>query len=105
MARVGTEGLDALVAQMWEAFAPLVRSRLEVLEEYAAALSDGQDPPALRVSAGAAAHKLAGALGSYGRGGSEQASQLDALLRAGAPPPLASEVSCLVSALRAAVEA
>ena len=34
----------------------------------------------------AAAHKLAGALGSYGRGGSEDASALEQLLKRPVPP-------------------
>lgn len=94
--------LDAMIAQMWATFAPLARSRVEVLEQYAAALADGQDGQALRDEATTAAHKLAGALGTYSRPGSQEAFRLEALLKDGRPT--ADEVLPLVHALREAVD-
>ena len=95
---------DDVLAQMWLSFADLARTRVADLEAYSRALSAGTEPAGLRESAGAAAHKLAGALGSYGRRGSDEAGRLEVLLRGqGRPDPV--EVASLVACLRAAVEA
>lgn len=96
--------LDQVLAEMWRGFADLARSRVGDLEAYSAALATGRPPDALREAATAAAHKLAGALGSYRRPGSEQAGRLEELLRADATPD-SGEVAGLVASLRAAVEA
>ena len=95
---------DDVLAEMWRGFADLARSRVADLEAYSASLAAGDDEPALRDAASAAAHKLAGALGSYGRSGSDEAGRLEVLLR-GPGRPDAAEVTSLVTALRAAVEA
>lgn len=94
----------AVLAQMWSAFAPLARSRVEVLETYLAAVGEGEPSPVLRADAAAAAHKLAGALGSYGRPGSPEAADLEALLRADGPVPV-DRLTAHVTALRTAVDA
>lgn len=96
--------LDDAIAEMWQRFAPLARERVEVLERYVAALDDGRDDPDLRAQAHAAAHKLAGALGTYQRPGSHAASRLEVVLGPSAPAPEAGEVRPLVAALRAAVD-
>lgn len=93
--------LDAVLAQMWVGFAPLARSRVDVLEAWLAAYDTGDDDPDLRAAAAVAAHKLAGALGSYGRPGSDDASALEVLLRG---PVTAETVRPHVVALRAAVD-
>lgn len=97
--------LAQVLAQMWATFAPLARSRVEALEAYAAALAAGCDDAELRAPAAVAAHKLAGALGSYARPGSDDASALELLLRADGHERDAAVVGARVAALRAAVDA
>lgn len=94
--------LDDVLAQMWAALAPVAVARVDVLEAYSAALSAGRDDPELRISAAGAAHQLAGALGSYGRSGSDEAAELELVLRGRGPcePEL---VRRHATALRAAV--
>lgn len=94
--------LDAVLAQMWAGFAPLARSRVEAVERWLRACDAGQDDDDLRAEAAGAAHKLAGALGSYGRPGSDDASALEVLLRG---PVTAAQARPHVLALRCAVEA
>ena len=96
--------LDAVLASMWAVFAPLARTRVELLEAYTAALVAGQDDPELRRPAATAAHQLAGALGSYGRPGSDEASALELLLRDQTDRDVAA-IRAQVTALRAAVDA
>ena len=97
--------LSEVLARLWATFAPLARTRVEALEAYAAELARGTDDPALRAPAAAAAHKLAGALGSYARGGSDDASALEGLLRDADVVRDPAVVGARVAALRAAVEA
>lgn len=101
MAAVLTAELDAVLAQLWAGFAPLARTRVDALEAWLQAYDAGRDDPALRAAAAVAAHKLAGALGSYGRPGSDEASALEVLLRG---PVTADDVRPHVLALRAAVD-
>lgn len=97
--------LSAVLARLWAGFLPLARSRVEALETYAAQLSVGTEVAPSRTAAADAAHKLAGALGSYARPGSDEASRLEVLLHPSAGAPDTGEVSALVAALRAAVDA
>ena len=94
--------LEDVLARMWAELAPVAVARVEVLEAYCAALGAGRDGLELRTSAAGAAHQLAGALGSYGRPGSDEAGELELVLRGSAPcdPAL---VRRHVTALRAAV--
>lgn len=94
--------LDAVLAQMWAGFVPLARTRVDALEAWLHACDGGDDDPELRAAAASAAHKLAGALGSYGRPGSDDASALELLLRG---PVLPDVARAHVQALRAAVDA
>lgn len=97
--------LAAVLDRMWAGFAPLARSRVEVVAAYAAGLTtSGADDPALRAEAAAAAHKLAGALGSYGRDGSDDAAALELLLQ-GTALPDADQLAVHLAALRAVTAA
>jgi hypothetical protein len=102
VAAVTSTDLDAVLAQMWAGFAPLARSRVEVVERWLATYDGGRDDDDLRAAAASAAHKLAGALGSYGRAGSDDASALEVLLRGPVAP---DDVRAHVLALRCAVDA
>ena len=93
------------ITQLWTAVAPLARSRVALLEEYVEALPSEADEAQQRDAACTAAHQLAGALGTYGRSGSEQAALLEHLLRAGGAAPDVDQVRRLVRELRLAVEA
>jgi hypothetical protein len=99
-----TGDIADLLAELWAGRAPVARGKVEVLAQYAAALTVGTDEPGLRSAARSAAHQLAGSLGSYGRGGSASSYALETLLRADGTPD-AAEVSGLVREIRAAVEA
>jgi hypothetical protein len=105
VAGVTAPDLSEVLRLMWASFAPLARTRVEVLEAYADALADGRDDPELRAPAAVAAHKLAGALGSYARPGSDHASALEVLLRDADGPRDPAVVGARVAALRVAVEA
>ena len=95
-----TADMDALLTSMWARFAGVAQERVDVLDRYLAALKAGEDCPALRADAASAAHKLAGALGTYGRGGSDEAARLQDVLQAGGDR---TEVAGLVDVVRRAV--
>lgn len=59
--------MAAMIAALWERNQPLVRERVALLERAGAGVTSGALSMELRVEAHAAAHKLAGALGMYGR--------------------------------------
>lgn len=88
----------ALVAELWERFRGVAEARVAVLERLLAAGEDAS--PDLRAEAVGAAHKLAGALGTYGRPGSDAARALEHLLRDGGDLAAADR---LVAEVRAAV--
>jgi HPt (histidine-containing phosphotransfer) domain-containing protein len=95
--------LSDVIAQLWNGFRGVARSRVDLLETYEAALRAGSPDEELSQSAVAAAHKLAGSLGSYGRPGSDAAAALERLLRT-QPPPDVEQVAELVRRLRTAVD-
>lgn len=95
--------VDPAIAALWVQVVPVARARVETLELYAAACAEGRSDAEMRGAAAAAAHRLAGALGSYGRPGSDEAGRLEALL-GGGDAPEAAVVLVLVAALRAAVD-
>lgn len=70
-ARAGTiteAALSSALDHLWIKFLPQIKKRIAVLESAADALATGRLSPELRSEAAAAAHKLAGALGSFGLG-------------------------------------
>jgi HPt (histidine-containing phosphotransfer) domain-containing protein len=75
-----------VLADAWRRYAAAAASRVEVLEEAAAALSDGRLAEELRDRAGAEAHRLAGSLGIFGvPAGSLLALECEQTLRAEGP--------------------
>lgn len=71
------------VERLWARFRPLVLTRVELVQQYL-------DGDGTRAEARAAAHKLAGALGSYGRAeGSSAARRIEEMLEGDGPRPLA----------------
>lgn len=91
---------QALVARMWQRFAGVAAERVAVLEELTDALARGDVAPELRLEARRAAHKLSGALATYGRQGSDEAREIERLLDEDGD---LSDVPALVAALRRAV--
>jgi HPt (histidine-containing phosphotransfer) domain-containing protein len=100
------EGLDAAIAALWRDAQPRALERVEVLEAAVAALAaDGIDAP-LSAAAEREAHKLAGALGTFGMpAGSTHARSIELRLAGGAGPADTPELARGVAALRAIVEA
>lgn len=58
--------LAEAMQKMWEKFLPQIEARISVLEDAAAALAADLLSLEQRAAANAAAHKLAGVLGSFG---------------------------------------
>jgi HPt (histidine-containing phosphotransfer) domain-containing protein len=58
--------LSAALDQLWAKFLPQIVERVAILDSAAAALADGLLSPAQCALASAAAHKLAGVLGTFG---------------------------------------
>jgi HPt (histidine-containing phosphotransfer) domain-containing protein len=92
--------------RLWAQFLPQIEERVATLELAARALAGGTLTTPLREQAGAAAHKLAGTLGTFGLSrGTELARQaeqlyatdLSALEMNGRPAALASELRVLVA--------
>ena len=94
--------LDDAIGELWNTFAPTARARVDVLENYLGRLKDGTAETASRMAAASSAHKLAGALGSFQRPGSDQAAALEELLRE-TDPVDAADAEPLVVFLRAVV--
>jgi hypothetical protein len=91
---------DPLVDQLWQRFRGTARERVAVLEQRCAALVAGTASVEQEQEAVAAAHKLAGALGTYGRPGSDVARDVELLLTRGGDR---SALPGLVEQLRRAV--
>ncbi|MDT8067720.1 MAG: Hpt domain-containing protein [Terriglobia bacterium] len=76
------------LAALWEKYLPEMTERVRVLERACESLGKGKLSPDERHSALAAAHKLAGALGTFGRGhGTELAREIEGMLQNGTAQP------------------
>jgi CheY-like chemotaxis protein/HPt (histidine-containing phosphotransfer) domain-containing protein len=94
----------AELTRVWDESSAAMRQRLEAIDTAGVALLAGSLDEGRRAAALAAAHKLAGSLGTFGLPrGSELASELEALLRAPGVPP-AMRLSELAELLRAIVD-
>lgn len=73
------EAMAAAMQRLWNQYLPQIEERVSVLSSAAEALSGGALSPDLRASAGSAAHKLAGVLGTFGlEQGTELAREAEA---------------------------
>lgn len=82
--------LDQKLRELFLKFKPLVDSRLAAIETAIAAAENGSCTEDVRATAEREAHKLAGALGSYGFGrASELARELEQRFAAGSIDPAA----------------
>jgi len=101
-----TEGLDAAIAALWRDAQPRALDRVVVLEAAVAALRDGALDESTAAAATSEAHKLAGALGTFGMpDGSTRARAIELRLAGGVGAHDAGELAEGVAALRAIVEA
>ena len=66
MEPIAHPALDEAIQKMWEKFLPQMEERLAILEDAYAALAADLLTIEQRSAANAAAHKLAGVLGSFG---------------------------------------
>jgi HPt (histidine-containing phosphotransfer) domain-containing protein len=100
------DDLDATIASLWRDARPRALGRVAVVEEALAALRAGRLDPALAEQARGEAHKLAGALGTFGMPlGTDRARAVERRLAAGAAPGDAPALTAVLRELRRIVEA
>lgn len=98
-----SQALDAL----WIKFLPLIEERVAILESAAAAFAAGKLPSEERQAASAAAHKLAGALGTFGLArGTALARELETMYMGQSAPDsaLGARITSMAAELRAIVQ-
>jgi len=98
-----TEALDRL----WARYLPEIKERVAVLESAASSVAQGALTDAEREAAHAAAHKLAGVLGTFGlQRGTELARELEAAFSGDAGPVrcAAGDLNQALAELRALIE-
>lgn len=99
--------LAAALDQLWTRFLPQIRERVSILKSAARSLAAGCLTDPEQEEAGAAAHKLAGVLGTFNLShGTGLARQLEVFYSAeGAPDPIfAAQAASLASELHTIVE-
>jgi DNA-binding response OmpR family regulator len=102
----GEQGLDASIAALWLQARDRALGRVDVVEEAVAELLGGALDGDLGDRARREAHKLAGALGTFGMpDGTDHARALEMTLEAGARPADAPALAEHVTVLRRIVEA
>jgi HPt (histidine-containing phosphotransfer) domain-containing protein len=98
------ESVDPALAEIWARNLPRIRDRLRTLELAARSLE--RNEPLDRHAATAAAHKLAGSLGSFGLArGSELGRELEGRFESSGGLGSPGEISHLVAELRRVIEA
>jgi len=81
--------IDELLLQLWQKNLPIIRQRLDLLDELGAAAASGKLEEPTRLEALNIAHKLAGSLGMYGyQQGTEVASKMERILKSPTPETL-----------------
>jgi HPt (histidine-containing phosphotransfer) domain-containing protein len=98
--------LQAAMAKVWQKSLPLLRERVDTLEQALSAVQTDQLTPAIRSNAALEAHRLAGLLGTFGYPDGTDAARMfeivfdsDAILQ----PNLAETLSPALVTLRAIV--
>jgi HPt (histidine-containing phosphotransfer) domain-containing protein len=99
------DDLEATIAALWHDARPRVLARVEVVETALAALRSGGLDPALAAEARREAHKLAGALGTFGMpNGTAAARAVERRLEAGVGPGDEAAMAAEARELRRIVE-
>jgi HPt (histidine-containing phosphotransfer) domain-containing protein len=99
--------IEAAMNRLWAQFVPQIEERIATLETAATAAAAGTLTADLREQAHAAAHKLAGTLGTFGlQDGTELAREAETLYAAGSPAMIVenSRLIQLAAQLRATVD-
>ena len=105
MAEPPHPGLDAAIAALWGDAQPRSLARVETLEAAVAGLADGALDADAAAEATREAHKLAGALGTFGMpSGTARARAIELRLTEGVTAADAGQLADAVAALRAIVE-
>jgi HPt (histidine-containing phosphotransfer) domain-containing protein len=100
------QGLEAAIAALWRDAQPRAVTRVALIEAAVAALAQDALDAETAAEATREAHKLAGALGTFGMpAGTDHARALEHALAAGASPADAPALAAEAAALRAVVEA
>jgi HPt (histidine-containing phosphotransfer) domain-containing protein len=102
-----SSGITDALDRLWERFLPEIRGRVALIESAGIALRDGIPNPVQQEVAQAAAHKLAGVLGSFGLAlGTDLARKAELLLAEREMPGRIepAELLRLAAGLRALVE-
>src|SRR4051812_37468126 len=100
------DGVRASILSIWGRGRDRALARVDVVEAAVAALPGGGPDDLLRGEAQAEAHKLSGALGTFGMPeGSEHARALQLAFEAGAPVDAHEALAAHAAALRRIVEA
>jgi HPt (histidine-containing phosphotransfer) domain-containing protein len=95
---------DAL-SRLWTKFLPEIEARVELIEIAAQALAAGSLPDEQRVAAHAAAHKLAGTLGTFGlHRGTDLAREAELTLAESPALSSAPALTACVAELRAVIQ-
>ena len=93
------------LARLWTKFLPEITQRVAVLEAAAQALSVGLLSTEQRNAAHAAAHKLAGTLGTFGlHRGTELARNAELVLEGDTPLTGSSELAAWIAELRSLID-
>ena len=96
--------LNAALDRLWKQFLPQIEERVAVLEAASSALSDGTLTDDQREGAQAAAHKLAGVLGTFGlTKGTILAREAEMLYSGDADPATASQLTEISAQLRSLI--
>lgn len=99
--------LTDAINRLWERFLPQMRERVVTLEAAASAFAAGKLTAAQHAQANDAAHKLAGALGSFGlTRGTVLARELEILYarESGPDPAMAAQLTRTAAELRSMIE-
>ncbi len=98
--------ISAILDEYWLKFRPQIEERVDVLEEAAAALGQGNLSPALCAEAHSAAHKLAGSLGTFGlTAGTELAREAESIYKDSPSADSGPRLFEIAAALRAVIAA
>lgn len=98
--------LAAALERLWQRHLPEIEDRLDVLDSAASAATAGTLTPEQQQAAHAAAHKLAGVLGSFGLSqATDPARETERLYAAGFPPSrqTAARLARMAATLRSLV--
>lgn len=96
--------LNAALDRLWKQFLPQIEERVAVLETASSALSIGKLTDELRDAARAAAHKLAGVLGTFGlTKGTILAREAEMLYSGDTDPASAAQLTDIPAQLRSLI--